>query len=262
MQFKEDYFSFEGIDSRSKDIYIVSTNANTTEYDFGMSRGVVTEEGVGDIPTFIRVKENTFDIELQITKCTKNGTALSFTEEDKYELSRWLVKKNPRPLYVDGMIYYVVAKSAKRWFNLRDSGYITLTFESVSPYCYAPIKSNLLEVDREYSFELLNDSSISEYEFVDIEIERKSGGTYIEIYNEELDETFRLEGLSSNDNKIKIYGEDMLYVENIDKKDKNMRPLIKKDDWLRLVYGVNNITIKTDGVWYVQMTYQEKNPLV
>lgn len=262
MQFKNDYFFFEGIDSRNKDIYIITTNSNSTEYDFGLTRSVQTEESVGDVPTFIKVKEETFDIELQISKCDKGGRPISFTQEDLVELNRWLVLKNPRPLYIDDLVFYVIAKKGKKWLNYNDQGYLTLTFESVSPFAYAPIKTEVFEVDDSgYELVLENHSPISEYEYVDIEL-TKITGTYIEIINHDLAETFKLENLDEEDIKIKVYGEGMKYVENIKNKEKNMRPKVSNANWLRLIYGVNNIEIKTDGNFYVQMLYQEKNPLI
>ena len=261
MQFKDDFFLFDGIDSRTKDIYIISTEDSKTEYSFGMKRSIKTEQGVGDVPTFISVEESPFDIKIQICKCTKNGSVISFTDSDKYELARWLVKKEPCALYIDGMVYYVITKEGSRWFNLNDQGYITLTFESVSPYCYAPIKTEYFLVEGTYSLELENNSSVESIEYVDIELKRNSGD-YIEFINHDLGETFKLENLEVEDVNIKVYGEDMLYVENKDLEKKNMRPKITSDQWLRLIYGVNNIEIKTNGAFYCRVIYQEKNPLI
>ena len=261
MQFKDDHFLFNGIDSRTKDIYLISTDDNKTEYDFGLKRSIKTEQGVGDVPTFINVEETPFDLKIQICKCTKNGSIISFTDNDKYELARWLVRKEPYPLCIDNMIYYVVAKEGTRWFNLNDQGYITLTFESVSPFCYAPIKTEYFLVENNYNLTLENNSSIESMEYVDIELKRING-TWIEFVNYDLGESFKLEGLDEEDVNIKVYGEDMLYVENKDLEEKNMRPKITKDKWLRLIYGANNIEIKTDGAFYCRITYQEKNPLI
>lgn len=261
MQFESDYFLFDGIDSRTKGIYIISTDDKSTEYDFGLKRNITTETGVGDIPTFIGVEESVFDIKLQVTKCNDVGQPMEFTDEDKYELIRWLVKKEPKALYIDNTVYYVIAKNGTRWFNGRNLGYVTLTFQSVSPFCYAPIKTEYFLVDKEYEIVLENNSSLEAVEYVDIDL-KKVSGTWIEFTNEDLYETFKLENLDSTDKNIKVYGEDMLYVQNKDLEDKNMRPKVTKAEWLRLTYGFNNIKIKTDGEFYCRITYQEKNPIV
>lgn len=231
------------------------------ESSFGLKRSIKTEKGVGDVPTFIDVEESTFDIKLQLCKCTKNGSVLSFTTEDKYELARWLIKKEPKPLFVDGMVYYVVAKDGSRWFNANDQGYITITFESVSPYGYSPIKTEYFLVEGSYNLQLENNSNVENMEYVDIDL-KKVNGSFIEFVNTDLVETFRLDNLEAEDVNIKIYGEDMLYVQNKDLESKNMRTKVSKDEWLRLTYGINNIEIKTDGAFYCRITYQEKNPLI
>lgn len=261
MQFENDYFLFDGIDSRAKDIYIISTEDKNSEYDFGLKRSIVTETGVGDVPTFIGVEESVFDIKIQITKCNEVGQPIDFSEQDKYELARWLIKKEPRALYLDDMVYYVIAKDGTRWFNNGNRGYVTLTFQSVSPYCYAPVKTEYFLIDKEHELVLENSSSLELMEYVDIDLKRLSG-TWIEFINEELLETFKLENLDETDVNIKVYGEDMLYVQNKDLENKNMRPKVTKDEWLRLTYGSNTVKIRTDGEFYCRITYQEKNPLV
>lgn len=261
MQFENDYFLFDGIDSRTKDIYLISTDSGESEHMFGLKRAINIEQGVGDIPTFIGVNESTFDIKLQITKCNEVGQAVSFTSDDKYEIARWLIKKEPKALCIDEMIYYVVAKEGNRWFGSNDTGYITLTFESVSPFCYAPIKTEYFLVDGSYSLSLDNHSMVESIEYVDIDL-KKVSGSWIEFTNNDLSETFKIENLDQEDINIKIYGEGMFYLENKDLKNKNMRPKITKEDWVRLIYGRNNIDIKTDGEFYCRITYQEKNPLI
>lgn len=261
MQFKEEYFLFDGIDSRSKNIYLISTDDSKTEYSFGLKRNIKTESGVGDVPTFIKVEENTFDIKLQVTKCNEAGQPIPFTEEDKFDLVRWLVKKEPKALYIDDFIYYVIAKDGNRWFGNSDTGYVTLTFESVSPFCYTPIKTEYFLVDGNYNLALENNSNLEVEEYVDIDLKRVDG-TWIEFINTDLSETFKLENLDEEDINIKVYGDGMLYVKNKDIETKNMRAKVTKEDWLRVLYGLNNIEILSDGSFYCRISYQEKNPLI
>lgn len=264
LQFKDDYFIFADIDSRDNEYYIVSTSSASTEYDFGLKTQINSEKGVGQVPTFISREDDTFDIELQITKLRGGQVPVAMDESDKRYLARWLFKDRPHPLCIDGMVFYVVAKSSKRWFNPADQGYVTITFQSCSPYAYSPIKTNWETFTNSYEVELENYGTVSDYEYLDIGLNKLDNATWIEITNEDLCETIRLEGLTSEDVRIDILGEELKYIENLYHKDKNMRKLLVegKEDFPRLCYGKNKLTITSDGEWSCQLRFQEKQTLI
>lgn len=266
MQFYSDFFVFNGVNSKDNDYYIITTNSYTNEYDFGLKSTIVSEKGVGQVPTFIEREDSIFDINLQITKLDKGGRPLPFSDDDKRFLSKWLFKKHPCPLYVDDLVFYVVAKTSAKWFNTSNNGYITVTFESCSPYAYSPIKTNWERINKNEDniFNLPNNSSVSDYEYLDISLIRKTKSKWIEFYNEDLDEYFKIDNLTDEDININIYGEDLKYIENKDMLDKNMRKLLVeyKSSYPRLGYGSNRLIVRSDGEWEIQIKYQEKQTMI
>ena len=169
-------------------------------------------------------------------------------------LNLWLFNpKNYRPLMplVGGeqgeIVYYALFTSANATYLNGDIGYLSLTFVTDGNHAYGVTQETTIEVETKKTFYLTLLDNISDYYYVDVDIEAR--GNEVSITNDTLGDSMRFDDLTTEEYRnIRVYGQDMMFmVSKLDPK-LNIREKSNKT-FLRLKYGKNKITINGAGTY-------------
>lgn len=143
------HFSFNGIKSEDMGISLVKLESNLTEEMFMAEREINMETIAGNpIPYVYDISETPFKISLTLAKLGDNNL---WTLEERSRIARWLGVKKFAEFYSGdnpSKIYFLTYSGG---INLRTNGslqgYLTVEFQSVSPYMYTPIIRKIWNLD-------------------------------------------------------------------------------------------------------------------
>lgn len=255
MQFKKDYFSFNGIYSR-KYGYKIITLEDGFESVFGVERSIDKEKGVNGEDIIYGVENSNLTLTVSFTKTDDFNNPLSYTREELNFIARWLFKGEYLPFECDGLIYYVIFTKGTRWDNFANKGYITLDMEVLNGIAYEPIKEverNIVGTNYIYIY---NDSTATDIIYPNYEFTLNSGQT-LSILNETTGQVISFSGLSVGekiivDNNLKDMRSENNFKKNIYK--------LSNKQWLYLTNGRN--VLKVQGDCSFKSSYQNKMCLI
>ena len=175
------------------------------------------------------------------------------------EVSRLLCgTKEVRELRIDDYLYYGFFTSISRVYKTEKIAYFECTFKMVSPSVYSIKLMDSIGVSNgTNSIQILNRSNSSEFLYPDIKIRTQSKCNYITITNANDSSIFKLTDIPK-DAYIYFYGDNINQLE-----DKNKNTDIDYfNKWnlnsLRLVYGMNNVQLSSDGQCDIEIVFQNE----
>lgn len=247
------YFTFNGVSSKNRNLRMQTIDDNSTPMVIGMNRTPKEEEGVRDIKVFKGMQNDYVEISITIVKATADHKLLSFTEEDLFEINRWLFKEEYLPFYTDksDLQYYVVFTKAEGSFYGANQGYINLTMKCL-PTPYSPIFHREYNVKNTFTFEVLNKTDVDHKIYPDLIVKMKSGNSF-KITNLTNLSSYSISGLV-NEEEFEVLGDRRFSFSHIDSK-RNLYMLTSKT-FLHMGFGRNIIKIETNGECYVEFIYQ------
>ncbi|MEG2289627.1 MAG: phage tail family protein [Clostridium sp.] len=243
--FKSKYFSFNGINSRSKNISIVSVGENGNNNQFGIRQSAESQDGIGDTEIHKGTKREAPSLDITLCKLDRENNLLSFSQKEKDFICRWFFKREYKPFISEdnrSKVYYVIFTEGDSFFNGLNQGYINLKMQLSSPYAYSTIIKDTWRVSNYKEIDIYNNSNIECELYPDIEIELLEDTNMVEIYNQMTGSRTILNNLQPKE-YIYIYGDELRdIVSKVDEK-RNLFPNFNQQ-WLKLVYGRNKIIVK------------------
>lgn len=253
------YFSFDGKNSKSYGLQIVSVGESQDEALsnlFGVKRSVIREKSVGDTPVFYGVEMECPTFSIQLAKVNSAGDIQPFNSKDLQEIGRWLfAKREFAPLIVNNLIYSVIFTEGQDFLNSINQGYLTLKMEMEHPYALS-IKSvnNILCDGEKKKISISNKSTATETITPELIISiSNSSCKNLRITNLNAKNTLTLTNLDPYSNII------------IDCKNRQMKDLKNEEqnifaksnrEFLELRYGINEFLIDSDGTCNIKIIVQ------
>ncbi|WP_101773519.1 phage tail domain-containing protein [Peptostreptococcus faecalis] len=242
MVFHSDRFIFDGVNSESIGIMLVTVGENDVLMDYGIpfEYKLKVESSFGDNPFYTKEESPPEPITLDFC-LTENRQAIKWSDELEKEIINWLTQDkfcefisydNPE------LVYYFRATKVTKKMTHQKKGILSVTFQ---PYYKHPVKKIrkdlLVEGER---FTNINNECISrEYVYPMLEIEANASGN-VEILNESIEDSEPLvvKGLEDGE---KIFIDNQLFIV-IDENDENKFHKVNRH-WLKLKKGTNKIKI-------------------
>lgn len=220
---------------------IVSVGESTPNL-FAINRTMNTEDGVAT-SLFNNFTNKPSTLSFDLIKVDKNRNALSFTRSEIFDLQRRLFSKvEVGVLQVKNknnlLLYGAFVGEPKESF-LGGVQYMSLDFQSISPYCYSSVLINNYKINNEKIIEIYNESIARNKIIPDIEIDMWDGSD-IELINLSTGEKMNIKGMEEFE-KVYIYGETSEFISKVDN-DRNIFNLSSKKA-MSLAYGKNSIKI-------------------
>lgn len=257
-QLKGTTIIYNGICSERFGLYLCNIGNSKEERAMGVVQTVDVEETEGDVPIFKKLKKSVQSFELNLVKLSKDYTPLPISEDDMFEINRWLFSVNEnKPLMVDNkdIIYYGVFTSGSSWQNGAGEGYLTLTFQMASPYGYSTVQNSDCRVAGEKTITLTSKHNAQRFNEIDIEFILDEGQTGLAIENLTTGQKIMFKNLDDTCNHVYMYNEGMKHVVSRNNPSVNMIPKFNKQ-FIHLAYGSN--TIKIYGYGRVRFISQAK----
>lgn len=221
---------------------------------FAVSRSIATEDNIG-IPLFVGFKNERPVLSFDLIKVDDNRNPQEFTRNEIFNLQRRLYSKEELGVLQvkdkNNLLLYGAFVGSPKEIFLGGTQYLSLEFESISPYCYSSILTNTCRVKGEKIIEIYNESTAKNKIIPDIEVEMLEGND-VEIVNLSTGEKTIISNMQDFE-KIYMFGETSEFISKVDK-DRNIFKLSSKKV-LSLAYGKNSIKIKT-GKANVKFIYQ------
>lgn len=222
--------------------------------DFGVKRSVTFNNNI-----LVDVKDERFNIKITFVRTKlsninlKNKRIIGLDNNFLQEVSRvFFGKKDVNTLRYGDLFYYVIPVSGTIQ-KLDDIGHFSIEFESCSPYCYSNIYTKAVTVSAINSPKVieLNNNGINnvyyEVEFICLE----SGTLTISNLGKSI--TIKNQSVGK---EVNIIGDTLEFL--------GIEPSNIEGDLstaLKLIYGTNRITIKTDGKFKMIFSYQAEYAL-
>lgn len=246
-------FTFNGFNFAG--LYMICTKGSSDlTSQFGNSRSVVEDEGVGDIPVFYGIKNECPTPEFSITK-VRNGNIAPFTDDDLKELTRLLFKNTHKPLLINGLVYYGIFTKGSNWRVGSGEGIITLNFKLASPYAFSPIMLTPVQVIGSKTFDVYNKSTNDDLIYPDIEFQLQGESAAITITNMTTGQVVEFNGLDKGE-WVYVYNDGVKQIQSKIDNKKNLFGLFNKE-WLKLVYGRNVLKVDCEKC-KINVIYQNK----
>ena len=251
-QFRNSYFSFDGIYSRKYGYKLVSID-DGYESIFGMDISLNKEKGANNQDIYYGESSNDMTLTVTFAKVNEYNIPLKYTVEELKFIAKWLFKKEYLPFECDGLIYYVKFTKATRWDNGAMRGYITLEMDVLNGIAYEKVEEKTETITKEGRIYVTNNSTATDTIYPNYEFTIKQGKT-LTITNETTGQVISFEDLITNeiiavDNNIK----DMKSNKDI---SRNIYKLSSKN-WLYLANGDNVLKITCESCDF-RIQYQNK----
>lgn len=252
MQFRTDDFTFNSVSLSSFGFKVVNPNASDNTREVGLNRSLSKQTGIGGSYVVDSITQNAPTFPIHISKISDNGEPLEITRNDIYKLNKWLFSPiNYKELIATdesgSITYFGMFTSATQTYYDNGVGYITLQFELDSNHGYGIIEETEKIVMGSETFYLNLEDNVSEYYYPDIEF-ALSSGTSFSISNDTLGEVMEFTNLTSDSNRGRVYGQDMMFVVSLVDDTINMREKSNRK-FLKLRQGRNKITITGNGTF-------------
>lgn len=134
------YFSFDGIKNEDMGVYPIRTESGMVTEFFMAERSIQMEQIAGNpIPYVYGITESPFTLKMTLGKLGND----IWTIEERRKIARWLGVKKFAEFYstddVNKIYFLTYTGGIDITTNGASQGYITVEFQSVSPYMYSPI---------------------------------------------------------------------------------------------------------------------------
>ena len=245
MNFKSPHFTFDGISSKDFQLRICRVGNGNETGVFGVDRTIEEETGSGLVPIFKGVKYNSVSISITLIK-TDGDVALPFTEQDKFEIVKWLFRDEYKTFTTEDkkdVVYYVMFTKGSNYENALKQGYINLTMRLNAPFGYTNITTNPASVEGETMIELFNRSNVGEFIYPDIEFKTGQVITDVVIENLSTGDVMTFTDLPT-ESHVYCYNEDLKQFLMKNNPSYNVRKHYK-GNWLKLAYGRNLIRVRS-----------------
>ena len=237
----------------------IDSNDSWGEGDI-INLSISTEESLSDIPLIKGIKEETAEIPLRLMSFDELRKPKKINDNFLREVTRVLYggDKNAKEMRIGDYLYYGYFQNIKRVWVTDTICYLSCTFKLVSPHVYSIKLMDTIGVANETnSIQILNRSNVSEFLYPDIVIRTQTRCSYITITNANDSSIFELTDIPKNA-YIYFYGDNINQLE-----DKNKNTNIDYfDRWnlnnLKLVYGMNNIQLSSDGRCDIEIVFQNE----
>ena len=246
MFLKSKGFNFNGKHTDDFQLRIFQVGLSDATQSFGLDRSLELEKTNHLVSQLKTIKHNALKFEITLSK-TDGISLLPFTEEDKFEIIRWLFQNDDfKPITFDDqkdIIYYVMFTKGSSYQNAFKEGYLNLTMELNAPCGFTNITTGAMRVQGETTFELFNRTNVESLTYPDIEFELIGRTTAIQIENLTTGDVMLFEGLAPSSH-IYCYNEGLKQLSCVNNPSYNVRPYFNKQ-WLKLAYGRNIIRVSS-----------------
>lgn len=225
-----------------------------------LNLSISTDNSLNDIPLIKEIKKETAEIPMKLMAFDDLGKPKKMNDNSLREITRLLYggSNEAKELRIGDYLYYGFFQNIKRVWKTETICYISCTFKMASPYCYTIRLMDTIGVSNgTSSIQISNRSNNSEFLYPDIIIRTQTKCNYINITNANDSSIFKLTDIPKNA-YIYFYGDNVNQLE-----DKNRDTDIDYfDKWnlsnLRLVYGINNIQLSSDGSCDIEIVFQNE----
>lgn len=247
------YFRFNGVDSRYRN-WMVCNVSDNTEFNLGFQRSINKEEtNNGYLFKGIKDSEITFDVTL--IKTDNEGNPSKITDEDFFELTRWLYHSEPKALEVRDKKYKGFFTSCTGWTNGQDYGYCTFQFQC-DGYMYSNDITYNLFIDKEKTFEVTSKTNVNGELTKPIITFQLLEGDSVTITNMTNGEIIELTKLNTNDTYV-IYNKQRQMINLSNLNDYSVYANSNKK-YLSYVYGKNKMKVMTNGKCKIIFKHEDK----
>lgn len=243
LQLSTDYdkFYINGKSSEWMNLYLITTESESSTSITGLSRNLVYSESDDGIKKVVNVTNNEIKFNIQVTRMI-NGSNGTFEIEDIDRINRWLMgDKNIKELRVGNRIFYGYFTKGEKWIRGDREGYLLYEFVVPEGCMFIEGKSHIL-VNKKETIELKNISTAEDCTDINIEISNIKSDN-VKIINTSNGDFIKISNTNSNQ-KIIIFSD---YGEIYDENNTNVN--LFKDveygkNFPRLNYGFNIFEIE------------------
>jgi phage-related protein len=245
-------FVYDGIKSEDMGIYLVNMKSGMKEEHFLADRELVSEQVFGNDISYIYGWTNK-PLRIVLSLSPLEGL---WTTEKRREVSRWLDCGRFAEFYSTDDVnkrYFLLYNGASNLYtNSNQQGYIDIEFMNISPYSFSPV------YDETYNFSTIT---------LPTELKITNDGDTI-LYPQEMWITkygagdFSISNATDGGREFKFTGladQEVVYVQNQERFiETSLSNTFRYDNfngnYLRLVYGINTLTIT--GAAIIRMKYR------
>jgi len=256
-------FIFDGIESKSQGVYIVSTDSGETTEPFATGRQIIEQKITGNPKPYFHTLEEE-PLEFQLTFYNENG----WTKENRLDFARWMIKEYYADFYsYDDYDEYedefntvykcIITDRPERILHGNVTSLITLNFRCDSPWAYTEQTDEVFDFSTNagtptFEIEALHNTNKKYYPIIEIEL--KSTTTAITLTNLETGVAFGFTGLTAGET-IYIDNEKRQIISNTS----NYRLSNFNKNWMYLEYGENEISLSPIGAKAI-ITFRTQYP--
>lgn len=240
--------TFNGINSSRFGLYLCTTESKK-DRTIGVQQSVETESSEHDVQIFKRLKKTTPTVQLQLVKMDRHANPLPISEDDMFEINRWLFSHEQyKPLIIDhkDVVYYGVFVKGSANQNEAREGYLTLNFQLSAPYGYSVVQNSDVRVNGDKTVILKSKHNACLYNEVDIEFKLNDGETSITIENQTTGQVMTFKNLDHTCRHVYVYNDGMKHAISKTNPEVNLRNRFNRV-FIRLAYGKNVIRIQGNG---------------
>lgn len=252
-QFRDDYFTFNGVNSKDLDWRIVQVGNASFEAKFGAEYKIETSDGVDGRKNFISAISEPQDIPFTICKMSKSGNPLPVSREETQFLIDWLKVDSPKIFTIDDWDYKgTFAKSGTQVRKQGEYCYIDLTFSMLEGWANRhEVSSGIKIVNNTYNIELESKSTINKNNIpLVMRVELIGNTSDITITNLSTSVKFAMNGMTDAlDKYFEINDfEGNEFISNLQDDSRNLAKLLQKPrDFIYLRKGKNRIKVECNG---------------
>lgn len=240
------YFTFDNVDSRKYKLAMLDVKEDGEVVKFGLDRDVIEEENsLSDTPFFVRVKNKSVEIKMELVKCSDSLIPQTFNDKELRDIRRWLFKNKFRPLVVEGKCYHVIFEKMgeKKEYGSSRQGYLTLTARIQDGYSHKKyVLTSSPNVKGEKIEELQNTSDVDKITYLNMNITQLSDTKEdIKIKNLSNGDEIVVKNVAKNDNFVILSRDMEIYNLKNEEDDTMFNNTTYNNHFITLRYGKNRI---------------------
>lgn len=248
-QFNNLRFSFDGIRGEEFGLYLVNTGEEGKI--FGLQRSVGMTEVSYARYSLESVQTSNPVFKLRLFKASPKLEPEPFTEEELDRINTWLFSSQEfKPLICTDnpdVVYYGMFVAGNLWHNSRGEGYIDLDFQLCTPHAFGAVQKIIKFVNGAETFEITCNDNVNGYCLPDVEFHLDEGQTSLTIKNNTTNQQMSFFDLNNECKDVYVFNDGIQFAKSLNNAEINMRQK-SNNDFLKLIYGNNKITITGHGV--------------
>lgn len=238
------YFTFDNVDSRKFKLAMLDVKEDGEVVKFGLDRESIEEENsLSDTPFFVRVKNKSVEIKMELVKCSDSLIPQTFSDDELKKIRRWLYKSEYKPLTVEGKTYWVLFMLGdKKEYGTTRLGYLSLTAKILDGYSHKKYVLNDSKVKGEKVEELHNTSDVDRTTYLNMNITQLSDTKEdIKIKNLSNGDEITVKNVAKNDNFVILSRDMEIYNLKNEEDDTMFNNTTYNNHFITLRYGKNRI---------------------